>query len=147
MVFTKEEQRILLQALYRFRGEVSGASQSEQNKYAMVEEVISKIEDESGPLTVERTRFDREMEENLSVLARGGGRTARGALDKEAAAPKVESRTRAAAGKAAGKTVARKKPEPAAKAGKKAGAPKAGGAKGVGLKGAKGARASGATKR
>jgi hypothetical protein len=147
MVFTKEEQRILLQALYRFRGEVSGASQSEQNKYAMVEEVIAKIEDESGPLTAERTRFDREMEENLSVLARGGDWPARGELDKAAAAPKVESRAGAAAGKAGGKAAARKKPAPAAKASKKAGAPKAGGAKGVGSKGAKGARASGATKR
>jgi len=147
MNFTKEEQRILLQALYPFRGEVSGASQSEQNKYAMVELVISKIEDESGPLTVEKTRFDREMEENLSVLARGGGWPARGELDKEAAPPKVESRTKAAGGKAAAKAPARKKAAPAAKAGKKAGAPGTGGAKGVGTKGAKGARAKGATKR
>jgi hypothetical protein len=147
MDFSKEEQRILLQALYRFRGDVSGASQSEQNKYALVEHVIAKIEDESGPLTVERTRFDREMEENLSVLARGGDWPARGELDKEAAPPKVESRTGAAAGKAAGKAAARKKAAPAAKAGRKAGAPKTGGAKGVGNKGAKGARASGATKR
>jgi hypothetical protein len=144
MDFTKEEQRILLQALYRFRGDVSGASQSEQNKYALVESVIARIEEESGPLTAERTRFDREMEENLSVLARGGEWPSKAALDKEAAAPKVESRAGAGAARAAKKPVKGKKAAPAARTGaakpaSKKGAPKAGAAKG--------ARAKGATKR
>ncbi len=92
MTFTKEEQKVLLQALYRFRGDVSGASQSEQNKYALVEAVIEKIEREAGPLSPERTRFDREMEENLSVLARGGDWPPRGEFDKPKSTAKVESR-------------------------------------------------------
>lgn len=90
MDFTKEEQKILLQALYRFRGDVSGASQSEQNKYALVEAVIGKIEREAGPLSPERTRFDREMEENLSVLARGGEWPPRREFDKQESPPKVK---------------------------------------------------------
>jgi hypothetical protein len=151
MDFTKEEQRILLQALYRFRGDVSGASQSEQNKYALVESVIARIEEESGPLTAERTRFDREMEENLSVLARGGEWPSKAALDKEAAAPKVESRAgasaaRAGAAKAAKRPAAEKKAAPAPRAGaakpaRREAAPKAAASKGAR---AKGARASGA---
>jgi len=154
MDFTKEEQRILLQALYRFRGDVSGASQSEQNKYALVESVIARIEDESGPLTVEKTRFDREMEENLSVLARGGAWQSRTTLDKEAAAPKVESKARAGAAKTARKPAPGKKAAPAARTGaartaSKKSAPKAGASKGASAKGvrAAGARAAGATKR
>lgn len=139
MDFTKEEQRILLQALYRFRGDVSGASQSEQNKYALVESVIARIEEESGPLTAERTRFDREMEENLSVLARGGAWPSKAALDKEAAAPKVESR--AVAAKAARKPASGKKAAPASRTGAaksagKKGSPKAGASKGARAKGA-----------
>ena len=47
MDFSDKELRVLLQALYRFRGEVSGASQSEQNKLTLVASVIDKIEDES----------------------------------------------------------------------------------------------------
>jgi hypothetical protein len=137
MDFTREEQKILLQALYRFRGDVSGASQSEQNKYALVEGVISKIEDESGPLKAERTRFDREMEENLSVLGRGGGRPRKADLDNGAAPPKVESGTRAR--KRAGASAKAAKAAPARKGGsakgaRRAGAPKAGGAKGAGAK-------------
>jgi hypothetical protein len=144
MDFTKEEQRILLQALYRFRGDVSGASQSEQNKYALVESVIARIEEESGPLTAERTRFDREMEENLSVLARGGEWPSKAALDKEAAAPKVESRAGARAARAVKKPASGKKAAPAARTGaakpaRRETAPKAGDSKG--------ARAKSATKR
>jgi hypothetical protein len=142
MDFSKEEQRILLQALYRFRGDVSGASQSEQNKYALVEGVIGKIEEESGPLTAERTRFDREMEENLSVLSRGGEWPRKGGLDKEGASPKVESRAGKPAAKSAKKPAPAKKAAPAAKSGaaksaKRSGAPKAGGAAGARAKGAK----------
>jgi len=96
MDFTREELRILLQALYRFRGDVSGASQSEQNKYALVEGVIGKIEEESGPFAAERTRFDREMEENLSVLGRGGAWPKRAELDNGGATSKVEGKARAA---------------------------------------------------
>ena len=49
MDFNDKELRVLLQALYRYRGEVSGASQSEQNKFTLVASVIDKIEDEGGP--------------------------------------------------------------------------------------------------
>jgi len=163
MEFTREEERILLQALYRFRGDVSGASQSEQNKYAMVEEVIAKIEKKSGPLAAERTRFDREMEESLSVLARGGAwPPAAGELDRGTPSPKVESKPRAgrsaasggkgaaAKGRAtAGKTAAssrapgKKKAAakaPAAKKAKLAGAPKSGGAGGARSKGVRAAK-------
>jgi hypothetical protein len=94
MDFSDKELRVLLQALYRYRGEVSGASQSEQNKFTLVASVIGKIETKVGPLTAERTGFDREMDESLSVLTTGRmgvAKTAKatGELDKAANAPKV----------------------------------------------------------
>jgi hypothetical protein len=115
MDFSDKELKVLLQALYRFRGEVSGATQAEQNKFGSVQTVIGKIEAEVGPLRPERTRFDLDMEESLSVLKTGHagvGAAARGkaksaeapeaakkvgkvakakaALDKGAAGPKVK---------------------------------------------------------
>jgi anti-sigma regulatory factor (Ser/Thr protein kinase) len=48
MDFSDKELKVLLQALYRFRGEVSGASQSEQNKLGFVTSVIDKIEVKVG---------------------------------------------------------------------------------------------------
>jgi hypothetical protein len=95
MDFSDKELRVLLQALYRFRGEVSGASQSEQNKLTLVASVIDKIETKVGPLTVERTRFDREMDESLAVLKTGKMGLAKAAkskseLDKEGEGPKVK---------------------------------------------------------
>jgi len=125
MDFSDKEMKVLLQALYRFRGEVAGASQSEQNKSALVASVIDKIESKVGPIKAERTGFDREMDESLSVLTTGrmGGAKARAKadamaeFDKGAGAPKVKG---AAAEKA--------KAPSQAKAGK-AVASKAGGAK------------------
>jgi hypothetical protein len=99
MDFSDKELKVLLQALYRFRGEVSGASQSEQNKLGLVSSVIDKIEVKAGgPVKAPQTRFDREMEENLAVLSTGRtGATkakaqanAKADLDKAAAAPKVK---------------------------------------------------------
>jgi hypothetical protein len=106
MDFSDKELRVLLQALYRFRGEVSGGSQSEQNKLTLVASVIDKIETKVGPLTSERTRFDREMEESLSVLKTGKMGLAKAAkakpeLDKEVAAPKVKKSSAVGAPKAA----------------------------------------------
>jgi len=120
MDFSDKELKVLLQALYRFRGEVSGASQSEQNQLGAVSSVIDKIEAQVGPITAERTRFDREMEESLSVLATGrmGGAKAKTAqkLDSASESPKVNgaspasrAKTSAKATKAAGKGVAAKK--------------------------------------
>jgi hypothetical protein len=111
MDFSDKELRILLQALYRFRGEVSGASQSEQNKLGLVAAVIDKIEGRVGPVKAERTRFDREMEESLSVLATGrmgvakekSRAKAQAELDKASPAPKVKKAPKAAAPKAASK--------------------------------------------
>jgi hypothetical protein len=104
MDFSDKELKVVLQALYRFRGEVSGASQAEQNRFGAVESVIGKIEKEVGPLKAEKTGFDREMEESLSVLktgrvsARAGAKAdtpkkdgkAKVAVDKASAAPKVK---------------------------------------------------------
>jgi hypothetical protein len=125
MDFSDKELKVLLQALYRFRGEVSGASQSEQNKFGLVASVIDKIEGKVGPLTAERTRFDREMEESLSVLKTGRAGASKAArekaeLDSGAEAPKVSK------GAAPG---ARGKAATASKSGKKAGSAKAGGPK------------------
>lgn len=94
MDFSGREMKVLLQALYRFRGEVSGASQSEQNQLELVNSVIGKIEGESGPLTAERSSFDREMAESLSVLATGraGARKAEGSGAKAAPAPKAATK-------------------------------------------------------
>ena len=71
MEFTEKELKILLQSLARYRGEVAGATQAERNRLESVEKVIGKIEGEIGPLKAERTPFDREMEESLSVLKTG----------------------------------------------------------------------------
>ena len=71
MDFLKKELKLLLQSLYHYRGKVSGATQSEQNKLGTVQAVIDKIEAEIGPLTPELTPFDRQMEEPLSVLKKG----------------------------------------------------------------------------
>ena len=94
MDFSDKELKVLLQALYRFRGEVSGASQSEQNQLGMVNAVIDKVEERVGPIKAERTGFDREMEENLSVMQTGkmGVAKTRAAqkLDSAAESPKVK---------------------------------------------------------
>jgi hypothetical protein len=95
MDFSDKELKVLLQALYRFRGEVSGASQSEQNKFGLVASVIDKIETKVGPLTAERTRFDREMDESLAVLKTGKMGVAKAAkakseLDNAGDLPKVK---------------------------------------------------------
>ncbi len=126
MDFSDKELKILLQALYRFRGEVSGASQSEQNTFGLVASVIDKIETRVGPLTAERTGFDREMEESLSVLKTGRAGAAKAAkakaeLDKKDVAPKVKVSA------AASKTKKAAKAPPKAK--KASGSKKAGSAK------------------
>jgi hypothetical protein len=116
MDFSDKELNVLLQALYRFRGEVSGASQSEQNKLGVVASVIDKIEAKVGPIKAERTRFDRDMEESLSVLKTGKMGAAKAAkekaeLDKEGDAPKVNrsaAPTKAKKGLGAGKAGASK---------------------------------------
>jgi hypothetical protein len=102
MDFSDKEMKVLLQALYRYRGEVSGASQSEQNRYGIVLSIIDKIEGEVGPATAERTRFDEEMARSLSVLSTG--RTGSGELDKGKASPKVKkaSASRSASTKSRG---------------------------------------------
>jgi len=71
MDFSEKELKILLQSLVRYRGEIAGATQAERNRMESVEKVIKKIEGEIGPLKAERTPFDREMEESLSVLKTG----------------------------------------------------------------------------
>jgi hypothetical protein len=94
MDFSDKELKVLLQALYRFRGEVSGASQSEQNKLGLVSSVIDKIEVKVGPIKAERTRFDREMDESLAVLSTGRAGAAKAKakaeLDNTDSAPKVK---------------------------------------------------------
>jgi hypothetical protein len=125
MDFNDREMKVLLQALHRYRGEVSGATQEEQNKYASVEAVIAKIEGKLGPMRSEKTRFDREMDESLSVL-----RTGRAGLAKGRQPPPEEP----AAAKAAGAAPAGKKSKGALDKGAsppkvKAGAPKLGAAK------------------
>jgi len=93
MDFSDKELKVLLQALYRFRGEVSGASQSEQNKLGLVSSVIDKIEEKTGPARAEHTQFDEEMAKSLSVLATGrtSGSKARAALDKGDSSLKVKN--------------------------------------------------------
>jgi hypothetical protein len=104
MDFNDKELKVLLQALYRFRGEVSGASQSEQNKFGIVVSVIDKIESKVGPLTAERTRFDREMDESLEILKTGKMGAAKAAkamaeLDKGEGAHRVKKEADATTGK------------------------------------------------
>jgi hypothetical protein len=133
MDLSDKELKVLLQALYRFRGEVSGASQSEQNKLALVASVVEKIESKVGPLKSERTGFDREMEESLSVLKTGRmgvskATKARAELDKRVDAPKVKGKAAAAEAKPrAGK--AKKAATEPPKAKKASGPSKAGSAK------------------
>jgi hypothetical protein len=105
MDFNDKELKVLLQALYRFRGEVSGASQSEQNKLGLVTSIIDKIEGKVGPTRAEHTRFDEEMARSLSVLMTGRASSPGpkgGELDNEGASPKVKkgSSSRAASAKA-----------------------------------------------
>jgi hypothetical protein len=118
MDFSDKELKVLLQALYRFRGEVSGATQSEQNKLGLVSSVIDKIEVKvGGPIKAPATRFDREMEENLAVLATGrtGATKAKAQanaladLDKAKASSKVK---KTAPAKAAAKAPGPKKSGP-----------------------------------
>jgi hypothetical protein len=104
MDFSGREMKVLLQALYRFRGEVSGASQSEQNQLELVNSVIGKIEEKSGPLSAERSSFDREMAESLSVLTTG-----RAGARKAAPPPKADEKAPPAKA-AAKKTATPKKP-------------------------------------
>jgi len=110
MDFSDKELKVLLQALYRFRGEVSGASQTEQNKLGLVSAVIDKIETKVGPLTPERTRFDREMDESLAILKTGkmgAAKAAKAKSDLDNAADLPESKRSAdapAAKKGADKT-------------------------------------------
>ena len=94
MDFSDKELKVLLQSLYRLRGEVSGASQSEQNRLELVVSVIDKIESKVGPIKSERTRVDRDMDESLSVLKTGKMGLAKSTkekseLDNEGATPKV----------------------------------------------------------
>jgi hypothetical protein len=130
MEFSDKELKVLLQALYRFRGEVSGASQSEQNKLGLVSSVIDKIEGKVGPARAERTRFDEEMAKSLSVLTTGRtGAPKRGAeLDNGDASPKVKkvSSSRAASTKS---PRARTTKAPSARAMKASGPKKAGSGK------------------
>ena len=120
MDFSDKELKVLLQALYRFRGEVSGATQGEQNKLGLVSSVIDKIEAKvGGPIKAPVTRFDREMEENLAVLATGrtGATKAKAQanaladLDKAKASSKVKKTapTKKAPAKAAAKAPGPKK--------------------------------------
>lgn len=99
MDFSDKELKIVLQALYRFRGDVSGFSQEEQNKLGVVESLILRIESKVGPLKAQKTRFDREMEESLSILKTGKAGAAKERKAAEAA--------RAAPSKAPAKTTAK----------------------------------------
>lgn len=114
MDFSDKELKVLLQALYRFRGEVSGASQSEQNQLGVVNAVIGKIEEKAGPIKAERTGFDREMEESLSVL-----KTGKMGAAKAKNAQKLDSAEESAKVKKASQTKA--PPKPATKAKKLSG--------------------------
>lgn len=102
MDFSDSELKVVLQALYRFRGEVSGFSQTEQNKLGLVETVIGKIEGEVGPVKAEKTRFDREMEESLAVLKTG--RAGTGKAKAAVATPKKTATAKSVAKPAKAKT-------------------------------------------
>jgi len=73
MDFVEKELRIILQSLYRYRGDVSGASQEERNRFEAVEKVIKKIEEKTGPIVAEKTAFDREMESSLRHAEKPAG--------------------------------------------------------------------------
>ena len=66
MDFNEKELKLALQALYRLRGDVAGASQEERNKLDSVEKLIGKIENAVGPAKPEKTKFDREIEKDLA---------------------------------------------------------------------------------
>ena len=96
MDFSDKELKVLLQSLYRLRGEVSGASQSEQNRLELVVSVIDKIESKVGPLKAVRTGFDREMDASLAILKTGKMGLSKGTkavpdLDKTADSLKVKT--------------------------------------------------------
>jgi hypothetical protein len=114
MDFSDRELKVVLQALYRLRGEVSGVTQTEQNKRSTVEAVIGRIEGKVGPLSSEKTNFDREMEESLSVLKTGHARVkkARTEETEEPAAKKTAAKAKAPAEK---KTAPKAKKDVAAK--------------------------------
>ncbi len=71
MEFTEKELKIVLQAVNRYLGEISGATQAERNRMEAVKKIKDKIEGEIGPLKPELTPFDKKMEESLSVLKTG----------------------------------------------------------------------------
>lgn len=131
MDFSDKELKVLLQALYRFRGEVSGASQSEQNKLELVSSIVDKIEGKVGPVKAEHTSFDEEMARSLAVLSTGrtGSAGKAAALDKGEAPPKVKKapskRASSAAAKAAGRGGAAPRAASKASGPKKAGPGKA----------------------
>jgi len=129
MDFSDKELKVLLQALYRFRGEVSGGSQSEQNKLGLVSSIIDKIEEKAGPVRAEHTLFDEEMAKSLSVLATGRTSASKKGveLDKGDSAPKVKNASSPRAAQAKSPT-AKKSASAASKA------PKARAAKATGLK-------------
>jgi hypothetical protein len=143
MDFSDKELKVLLQALYRFRGEVSGGSQSEQNKLGLVSSIIDKIEVKTGPARAEHTLFDEEMAKSLSVLATGRTSSSKAGseLDKGDSSPKVKkaSPARAASAKspakspaissAAGKRVGAASKAPKARSAKTTGPKKAGSGK------------------
>jgi hypothetical protein len=150
MDFSDRELKVLLQALYRFRGEVSGATQAERAKAELVASAIARIESEAGPLRAEKTLFDREMEENLAVLktGRAGAARARKAssaeggaaeLDNGPASPKVKASAARGAAKASPRSASTKAAAPkSAKAkAKKASGPAKASARGRGASKAK----------
>jgi hypothetical protein len=68
MDLADKELKVVLASLYRYRGEVSGASQEERNKLESVEALIAKIEAKVGTLKAPPTAFDREMGESLKSI-------------------------------------------------------------------------------
>jgi hypothetical protein len=133
MDFSDKEMKVLLQALYRFRGEVSGASQSEQNKLGLVSSVIDKIEERVGPVKAEYTHFDEEMARSLAVLSTGKAspRKAGAEFDKGGPTPKVKKASSPRAASTRSSTAAKGKGEkaPRARAAKTSGPKKAGSGK------------------
>jgi hypothetical protein len=112
MEFSDRELKTMLQSLYRFRGEVSGPSQSERNKLDAVEDIIAKIEGKVGVLKSEKTAFDREIAEHLSVITKDGKKaSAKDPKDTKPTARKKQGKDsgpeKAVKTKAAPKAVAR----------------------------------------
>jgi hypothetical protein len=111
MDLSQRELKLVLSSLYRFRGEVSGVSQSERNKLANVEKLIDKIEAETGPMKISVTSFDREIEKGLASTGL--------ARKEKPAAPKARAKPAGAAAKkavAASKAAPRKKASESSKA-------------------------------